>query len=35
VESFISSMKTERVNRTTCRTRDEARVNVFDYIERS
>lgn len=34
VESFFSSMKTERVNRKTYRTRDEARVDVFDYIER-
>ena len=27
-------MKTERVNRKTYRTRDEARVDGFDYIER-
>src|SRR5688572_14634911 len=31
--SFFSSMKTERVARKVYRTRDEARADVFDYIE--
>ncbi len=34
MESFFSSLKTERVTRKTYRTRDEARADVFDYIER-
>ncbi len=34
VESFFSSLKTERINRKTYRNRDEARADVFDYIER-
>lgn len=34
MESFFSSLKTERVNRKRYRTRDEARADVFDYIER-
>lgn len=34
MESFFSSLKTERTARTTYRTRNEARVDVFDYIER-
>jgi putative transposase len=34
MESFFSSLKTERVGRKTYRTRDEARADVFDYIER-
>ena len=34
MESFFSSMKTERVARKVYRTRDEARADVFDYIER-
>ena len=34
MESFFSSLKTERVARKTYRTRDEAKVDVFDYIER-
>ncbi|WP_234832332.1 IS3 family transposase, partial [Rhodopseudomonas palustris] len=34
MESFFSSLKTERVARKTYRTRDEARADVFDYIER-
>ena len=34
VESFFSSLKTERVDRKTYRNRDEARADVFDYIER-
>ena len=34
MESFFSSMKTERTGNKTYRSRDEARVDVFDYIER-
>jgi putative transposase len=34
MESFFSSLKTERTQRKTYRTRDEARADVFDYIER-
>lgn len=34
MESFFSSLKTERVKRRQYRTRDEARADVFDYIER-
>lgn len=34
MESFFSSLKTERVRRRTYRTRKQARVDVFDYIER-
>ena len=34
MESFFSTMKTERLSRRTYRTRDEARGDVFDYIER-
>ena len=34
MESFFSTLKTERVNRRQYRTRDEARADVFDYIER-
>ena len=34
MESFFSSMKTERVSRKTYRTREQARADVFDYIER-
>jgi putative transposase len=34
VESFFSSLKTERTARKTYRTRDAARADVFDYIER-
>ncbi len=34
MESFFSSMKTERLNRKVYRTREEARSDVFDYIER-
>ena len=33
MESFFSSLKTERVGRKTYRTRDQARADVFDYIE--
>jgi putative transposase len=31
--SFFSSLKTERTARKTYRTRDEAKADVFDYIE--
>lgn len=34
MESFFSSLKTERVSRTTYRTRDDAKADIFDYIER-
>lgn len=34
MESFFSSLKTERIARKLYRTRDEARADVFDYIER-
>jgi putative transposase len=34
MESFFSSLKTERTGRKTYGTRDEARADVFDYIER-
>ncbi len=34
MESFFSSLKVERVDRKVYRTRDEARADVFDYIER-
>lgn len=34
MESFFSSLKTERVNRRQYRSRQEARADVFDYIER-
>ena len=34
MESFFSSLKTERVHRKVYGTRDEARADVFDYIER-
>ena len=34
MESFFSTLKTERLNRARYRTRDEARADVFDYIER-
>jgi putative transposase len=33
-ESFFSTLKTERTNRQRYATRDEARADVFDYIER-
>ena len=32
VESFFSTMKTERTNRKSYATRDQARADVFDYI---
>jgi putative transposase len=34
MESFLSSLKTERSERETYPTRNEARADVFDYIER-
>ena len=34
MESFFSSLKTERTAQKTYRTRDAARADVFDYIER-
>jgi putative transposase len=33
VESFFGLLKRERVNRVRYRTRDEARADIFDYIE--
>jgi len=33
-ESFFSSLKTERTARKVYRTRNQARADVFDYIER-
>jgi putative transposase len=33
MESFFSSLKTERTARTTYRTRDQAKASVFDHIE--
>ena len=32
-ESFFSSLKRERIRRRTYKTREEARQDVFDYIE--
>jgi len=34
MESFFSSLKTERVARRSYSTRDQARVDIFDYLER-
>lgn len=34
MESFFSSLKTERMARKVYRTRNEARADIFDYIER-
>ena len=34
MESFFSTLKTERTSRKVYQTRDEARADVFDYIER-
>jgi putative transposase len=34
MESFFSSLKTERIPRKTYRTRNQAKAEVFDYIER-
>jgi putative transposase len=33
MESFFSSLKTERVRRRVYATREEAKADVFDYIE--
>ena len=33
MESFFSSLKTERVSRKVYRSRNAARADVFDYIE--
>ena len=32
-ESFFSSLKKERIRKTIYKTRDEARSEIFDYIE--
>ena len=34
IESFFSTLKIERVFRSKYKTRDEARADIFDYIER-
>ena len=34
MESFFSSLKTDRIAREMYRTRDEDKADVFDYIER-
>ena len=34
MESFFSSLKTERIGHKTCRTRNHGKAEVFDYIER-
>ena len=34
MESFFPSLKTERTARITYRTRDQAKADVFDHIER-
>jgi putative transposase len=34
MESFFSTLKTERTARKVYRTREQARADVFDYIER-
>jgi putative transposase len=34
MESFFASLKTERTARKLYRTRDQAKADVFDYIER-
>ena len=34
MQSFFSSLKTERIGKKVYRTRDDARADVFDYIER-
>jgi len=35
MESFFSSLKTERTARKVYRTSDDARADVFDYIDRA
>ena len=32
-ESFFNLLRRERIRRRTCRTHEDARQNVFDYIE--
>jgi putative transposase len=34
MQSFFSSLKTERIGKKVYRTRDDARADVFDYIDR-
>ena len=34
MESFFSSLKTERIGKKIYRTRDQARADVFDYVEK-
>ena len=34
VESFFASLKRERCRRQTYKTREEAKADIFDYIER-
>lgn len=34
MENFFSTLKAERTASKVCRTRSEARADVFDYIER-
>ncbi len=34
IESFFYSLKTERIGEKTYRCKDEAKAEVFDYIER-
>lgn len=34
MENFFSTMKTERLSRKVYRTRDDTRMDIFDYIER-
>ena len=34
MESFFSLLKTERIGRKTYRTREDAKADVFDYVER-
>ncbi len=34
MESFFSSLKTERIARKVSRTREQTRADVFDYIKR-
>ena len=33
MESFLNPLKRERIRRKTYKTREEARPNIFDYIE--
>jgi putative transposase len=33
MESFFSSLKTDRIGKKVYRTRDQARADVFDYVE--